>query len=430
ISAKRKVVKDDCFKVVREGKDIGGIVATGETKFFEGKDCYVCFSPCESRINDLVFLTKTAVPFDEPRKILVEVAVRLVAGEPIKVKATCRNVAYEFFGDIVEKAKTEPITPHDVVTQFSRTGDTDFEFLILKVVVKDAFMTKKALNELRRKIIEFYENAFVNEYNRPPVKNSRRLKAREKIVGDFVQIDDVRQLSATLKGRFNNIVYSPLNYDVERCKEFYSSAKRDNNNVYVQFPIFIPAELEEKARLIIREFDGVVANNPGVYRIAEEEDKLVVAGWNMNVANTKNPLLKTSNQTVISVELNSAELKKFPDSLIYTYGRLTLMYLNFCPKRLVYGNCDKCGYAKEVSLRDNKGEYPVITKKFFGYCQHELKNSVITNLGALVGNNPRYFDFCGMKSNEINQVLKSFYSENKSLVPIEYNHLHINRGVE
>lgn len=429
ITAKRPVEKDDCFKVVRNKNEIGGIVATGETKIWQTETCYVCFSPNETKVGDSVYLTKTNSEFDEPRKVMIELAARFVAGEPAHVVATCRGVEYEYFGQIVDAAITEPLKPNDVVSQFIRTGDTDFEFIIQEVKVENAFVPKSVLNELRRNVISYYKRKFIDEYVRPDRVPKAKHHLQEKIKGDFVELDNIRQLNAEIKSRFKNIVFSPCNYDLELCEKFYNAAKTDDNMIFVKLPIYIPTSEEYLAYDVARIFDGIVANNVGNYFMADFLEKPVVASWTLNVANKKNPLLRWSAQTIISTELNSNELKNFPDCLVYTYGRLPLMYLNFCPKRLVYGSCERCKEVKNLSLCDAKGEYPVITKRLGNYCQHEMKNSVVTNLGTLAGNNPRYFDFTSMKVSDILAVLKKYYS-GKVADTSEYNHLHFNRGVE
>lgn len=429
ITAKRAVEKDDCFKVMRKKNEIGGIVATGETKIWQNATCYVCFSPNETKVGDSIYLTKTNPEFDEPRKVIIEVMVRLVAGEPAHVMATCRGVGYDYFGRIVDEAITEPLQPSDVVSQFIRTRDTDFEFIIEEVIVENAFVTKSVLNELRRDVISYYKRKFVDEYVRPERIPAAKHHLREKIKGDFVELDNIRQLNAEVKKRFKNIVFSPCNYNLETCEKFYKAAKADDNLIFVKLPIYIPTAEEHFAYDVARIFDGIIANNVGNYYMADFLKKHVVASWTLNVANKRNPLLRWSSQTIISTELNSSELKNFPNCLVYTYGRLPLMYLNCCPKRLVYGSCERCKEVKDLSLCDAKGEYPVITKRIGNYCEHEMKNSVVTNLGALAGNNPRYFDFTSMKVPEILAVLKKYYS-GKVADTSEYNHLHFNRGVE
>lgn len=432
ISTKRQIDEDDCFRVVRKNKDIGGIMATGETKLFRNTVCYVCYAPCEAQIGDDVFLTKMAQPFDEPRKVLAEVAVRLVAGEPAVVKAVCRDVPYEYTGDIVEKAISEPISQHDVIVAFLRTGDTNFEFLFAEIIVDNAFVTKKALNDLRRNVIAFYRHKFIDEHERPaPIVRKNKLKPvyTKSIRGDFVELNHKRQLTDKIKSRFRNIVFAPRICDWETCLDFYNEAKTAKNLIFIKFPIVIPTEHEPIAYKIMHKYDGVLATNIGNYYMALYCRKLIVTGWTMNVANRNNILKRYSNQIVASVEMNSKELSKHPDWLVYTYGRLTLMYLNFCPLRLRYGSCDHCKDVKTLSYSDAKGEYPIISRHIGSYCEHELKNSVITNLGTLTNGHPRYFDFVGMKPEEIDMVLRKYYSSNPCDTA-EFNHLHLNRGVE
>lgn len=429
IDSDRPIIKGDCFKVIRKGKEIGGLEATGETKLFNYEMVYVAYAPCDALENDEIYLTKTASVQGDQKKILVEIGIRIVAGERVHIVATCGGIRFEYFGEVVERAVTEPLNTVSLTAQFKRTKNTEFEFLVVNATTKNAFMTKKRINELRRTVIEFIEDKLVRDYHRPFPKRFVYPKEKTIETGDFIEMDSFKQFSPFVKENIRNIVYSPLNYDLKSCVSFYEKVKNPDNKVYIKFPIFIPAENINRAKEILNAFDGVVANDLGAFQMALDANKLVVAGWNLNVANSKNPILKMANQTVISPELNDKELKKFKNSLVYAFGRLPLMHLNFCPKKLSGLSCSECKKVRNVSYKDTKGEYKIITKKMGSYCQHELKNSKITNLGGLTDEHPRYFDFSGFPREEVeNYLFKYFFGANCDTSG--FNHLHLSRGVD
>ncbi len=430
IQTDREIFEDDCFKAIRDGKDVGGLVAEG-VQVINGKVYYVARTYFEARVGDVLFVTKSLMEIRYPKKTPIEIMIRIVGGEPVRIMATCRHVKLDYTDLPADRALTKPLTDNEIQEQFGKTGNSEFVFDFVNVYTNDAFMGKKQLNDLRRMVLDYFEKHLVEDYPRlNELPQMHRYKDAPKIQGDFIELDDLRNYSEYVKKNIKNIVYSPNNYDYDKCKEFYENVKTNENTVFIKFPIFIPSAKLPFTEHIIRLFDGVVANNLGVFNQAQALNKLVVAGWALNISNEKNPLIKLANQSIVSVELNTKELKKFPNCLVYAFGRLPLMYLNYCPKRLGGLNCADCKKVKTVTYRDNKGEYLISTKKLDGYCQHELRNSVITNLGKMLETMPRYFDFCGFKRTEVDAYLKKYFFGKNPESAVGFNHLHLTRGVE
>jgi len=427
LKTKRPIKKDDSFRIVRKGMEIGGAVCTGEEKKYDKETLYVCFSPCGTEIGDAAYLTKTEVPLTALPKKKITVSVKLNADFPAEIRAECEGAKYEYIGETVQRAKTAPITEKDIMEQFARGGGEDYEIEVISAETENAFLPKSKLNALRRAVTEYFSAYIIENYSRPETNLYKPLAKREKIDGDFVKIDSAQQLSEKVL-QFKNIVYSPLTYTLQDCNDFYIKAKRFNNRIFIELPIFISTVNEEYAKKLVAIFDGVLANNIGAAYIAYEQNKFVVNGYNMNVANRKNILLDIANQTVISTELNAGELKNFNDCAVFTYGKLNLMYYVFCPKRLAVG-CDKCSETKRFELRDDRGTYEIVAKKLNGFCVQEMKNSVTTNLGSLIKGKIGFFDFSSLDSSEIDLILEKYHSETWAETP-EYNHLHFFRGVE
>ena len=429
----RKLQKGDFLRALRHDREIGGLEATGEVKIYNGKEHYVVFARCEAMIGDTVYLTKSNLEIDEPLTRVTQLAIGVFGGKPIHIIATSDDFVWEYYSEepvpiVSDEEKTDE---RYLSRKLTRDRSSGIELYCPQVVVENAHLTDEQIESLRVMIINEVKKNIITDYRRPAKKPLKKFVQKEKIAGDFIELDSVRQINSYVIKKFDNIVFSPRKYDIEACKAFYSKAKSENKNIFIKFPIFIPAAQLKLTENIIGIFDGVVANNLGVYHIAEKMNKLTVAGWALNVSNTKNPLLKTSNQTIISTELNSKEIEKFADCLIYSFGRLPLMYLNHCPKKLSGINCASCSKFREVTYKDNKGEYPIITKKLGNYCQHEMKNSFVTNLGAAATkNNFRYFDFCDFKSEDIKKILETYFYGKEIITPKEFNHLHLSRGVE
>ena len=423
IESDKKTVKGDCFKVMRGQEEIGGLEATGDKHRSDGKTYYVCYARCEAKPEDEVYLTKSCAVLEEDKKAIIQVCIRIFGGEPIKIYATCRGKVVEYVGEIADTALSMPLSCADIKTQFSKTGDSEFEFLFCSVQTDNAFLPKKRLNELRREIISAMEEKLVEEYFRPAPQNYSYPKEIAKIQGNFAETDNY-SVANHLKNKIKNIVFSPNDYDGIDFHRVYDGLKTKDNYVFIKFPIFLPAKVLPEAEEIMRIFDGVIANNLGVFYLGKKLGKKVVASWTLNIANTKNPLLKTADQVIMSAELNYGELKKFKGMTVYAYGRLPLMYLNHCPRKVNGITCTNCSEVKSIAYCDEKGEYPIRKKTIGGYCQHEMLNSEITDLSGKIEGMNFYYDFCGCTRKQTDAILQG------DLPQKNYNRLHLSRGVE
>lgn len=422
--------KDDGFKIIRNNKEVCGAVATGEYK----DDGYVLFLDSEAcpQINDDVHMT-TDTELNKSllsvrKKLNIEVAVSLMPEENLRVIAHCRDVYVEFGEDKLSLSDGLTIDKNDIIAQFAKTKDTDFELKLVYANIGKIYLSKAALNQLRRKIIEKISDAMLSNYKRSVSKKYLPVKAEEyKIEGDFGEIPNTNMLTEALKEHIKNIVYSPLEFNLELSKAFYNAAKSSESLVFLKPPIFVPHKNLEYLRELIDVFDGVVANNLTTLQIAKDLGKYTVGGYNLNITNDKNLLIKSTNQYIISPELNSKEIRSMPSGLIYGYGHLPLMYLNHCPRKLAKEKCGNCG--KKLVYKDAKGEYPITTVKMNGYCQHILKNGILTDIGKELKNFYRYFDFCDSDKEEIENVLYN-YKNNIIEANNSCNKLHLSRGVK
>jgi putative protease len=423
------VEKNDGFKVLRNDLEVSGGVVTDS---IVNTDKYYLHTNNRVEIGDIACITtdnnlNNAIN-NETKKVQIEIGIRLVANEKPHIIASANRSIIEIYGDnIIAEAKTNPLTIDEVKKQFSKTLDTYFEFAFINVVCKNAFINKAGLNELRRQTIEKITSAIIEEYERKNTNNNNTFAPNitEKIEGDFAEFSEYGVISSYVSDNINNIVYNPNILEYNDCLNFYEKVKKNNNLIFIKPPIFVNCKNINDLTKICSIFDGIIANNLGLIELADKLSKKVVASYNLNITNSKNPLIKVCNQYIISTELNKKEIASFKGGLIYTYGRLPLMYLTHCPRLLAGQKCNQCG--GDMVYKDQKGEYPIISQKFNGSCVHTLKNGIITNIGNLYNYN-KYFDFTNMKTSDIEDVICQYYIVKEFSVE-NYNHLHLSRGV-
>lgn len=422
--------KDDGFKIIRNKQEICGAVATGEVQ--NGKYVLFVMSETPIEIGDNINITTDSALnktlLENIKKLPIEVAINLEANKEIRVIAHCKDEYIEFVDAFLPRSEALIITKENIISQFGKTKDTNFEINVVYANIGEVYLSKASLNELRRRIICEIETKLISSYVREKAKKLGNIEEiMTKIEGNFAEITDISKLTTALKDKIKNIVYAPNDIKIKDCQIFYKLAKTSDNLLFFKPPIFIPNSKIQLISDIVSIFDGVVANNLSVLKIAQDLNKLVVAGYNLNIMNNKNLLIKSTNQYIASIELNKKDLVSMNNCLVYAYGYLPLMYLNHCPRKLNGENCNNCG--KNLVYMDNKGRYPITTVKIEDYCQHSLKNGILTNIGNSLNNVYFYFDFSDANNEEIENVLYNYYN-NVNFNTGNYNKLHLNRGVK
>ena len=355
------------------------------------------------------------------KKITIDAGIRLVQGEKPHIIASANGFTVEIFGqEIIPAAKSRAIAQDEVKEQFSKTNDTYFEFKFVSVFCEDAFLTKSQINNLRRETIDKVQSTIINCYQRKNKVWQKFDKTKDlvQVQGDFAEFSET--FPDIVYDNVKNIVYNPVYLTFENCLKFYEKAKRQDNLIFIKPPIFALEKNFANLEKICEIFDGIVADNLSFVELGKSLGKLIVAGYSLNITNSKNLLINITNQHFASVELNKKELIPFKGALLYTYGNLPLMHLNHCGQKC--GNCDG-----KMLYKDKKGQYEITTKKFLGYCQHVLKNGIVTNLGNIDGYY-KYFDFTSLEKTEIENILYKYYII-KNFSTENYNHLHLTRGV-
>lgn len=430
VKAEFELLPDNGYKLLRNQKEIGGAVATGE----ERNGFYVIRSNAKPKVGDEIRLTNNKELSDfianGQKRRTIPIKIRLAEYEKPFIEVTINNQKCCFSGrEFVEPAKKQPLQQEEIFDLFENSQAREVRFRVAGLELYNAFLSKASLNTLRRDCLDYVWRFLLGYYEKTE-KIFRELPLPEytenrenKVDGDFCEIRTLDQY-ALVKPYVNNIVYSPTEYVYEDCEAFYDAVKTAKNKIFIKIPIYVPTDREEFFEDIIDIFDGVYANNIGAAWIAHDMGKLLVCGPNLNITNTKSWFIQNSCSYVVSTELNYAQVKQFKSPLVYTYGYLPLMHLNYCPRKLAGMQCGECD--KELKFRDEKGEYPIETLRFDQYCEHVLRNGVLTDIGTKY-NVRHYFDFTLSNEKEIKSILTA-YTCGQPYKPEKTNKLHLTRG--
>lgn len=185
IATDRPINEGDFFKGVRNGKDVGGLEALDCQEIDGILYCYArAYYPAQ--LGDEIYLTKSLVQPAPPVKSKIEIFINIVGGEPIRIMATCRHAQLDYTGYPAERAISRALTDVEIKEQFDKTGNTEFIFDYVRVYTENAFMGKKQLNDLRRMVLEYFEQHLIEDYIRPnDLPRQQRHKNAPKIEGEI-----------------------------------------------------------------------------------------------------------------------------------------------------------------------------------------------------------------------------------------------------
>ncbi len=321
------------------------------------------------------------------RKIDVSFDVIAREGEVLKVVLTDGVFSFLLEGDIVEAAKSSPISKESIKQHLCKLGNTPFECQSFSIRMdSNIFIPVRSLNEIRRRLVE------------------KLVYARENRESDYLEKKVVfdRKQYPVCSGKIHCSVMSEeqlktcLSLEVDRIyvpRNLYSKYK-DNSKIFLMMErcSFHPISSLEERVLVSDYFNGYQK----------------IGNYPLNVMNiyTAYYLQKYGySEICLSVELSSQEVfdfthlyqEKFGDYSfeVFSYGRVENM--------IVKGNI--------LNLDQNDSYYLVDSKKrsfpvyYDGHITH-IFNYQCQNLDVFVGNSR--LDFYRESSQEIKKIVKKY----------------------
>lgn len=426
----REILANDGFKILRNKNEIGGFTGKGAIRI--GKQ-YKIKNTMNVEVGDTVSITTDSSLgieiHSKEKKLPVDFEINLIAGEKANIKVTYKDIELEYEDDIVQTAKSLPLSENDIKEQISKLGGTPFEIKSLKVVTKNAFMAKSQLNNLKRNITDLLKDEILLVYER---KLSRTYVPQSfdniKVDGTFVELSHINQYTDYIKENIKNIVFSPYEFNFALCKEFYEKTKKAGNTIFLKPPIFSNTNTIEEIVKASVLFNGLICNNYYTIQLCLEQSKLIVLGQNMNIMNSQNPLIGYVSNTIVSTEINVLEMP-MKKALTYAFGYLPLMYLVHCPKKTLSYDCSNC--KGNLVFHDKKGYYNIYKQSIESKnCLHILKNGIITDIGSnLMKSYDHYIDLTDIDREDIDTIL-SEYADGNRLPTGKYTINHLKRGVK
>lgn len=378
------------------------------------------------------------------RKVFCKVDIE--EGKPLKLGMLDIKTKLTSFetGSIVQEAQKHPIDEQRIRDQISKTGGTIFEVDSMKInISKNAYISIKEINELRRKTLEDLEKTIKSKICRESINvNLENIEIKEKenaktkvslllnLIKENYNYNNLRQIDK---------IYLPISEIIfcrnkEKIEEITNVA-----DTYIYMPNIIRNEHEN---IIYSEIDklvnkykikGFVISNISQIEPLKKYNLEMIGNYTLNVFNNQTAKeLENLNLTTITIspELNEEEIKKFNTNLykeLIVYGRTPLMTSEYCTIG-TFTNCiGMCTKGKYV-LKDRMNfEFPIYTNRI--NCNNTIYNSKITSImwNNLKVNSIR-IDILEESIDEINKIIET-HKQSKRLEGQEYTNGNLKKEV-
>ena len=366
--------------------------------------------------------TLPKIPFD------VHFEASLSKAPVLKVNAVGHSVCVTG-NTLCEKAINIPLAYDRVLSQLSKTGNTQFELREYGIDIEDNIsLPIKEINELRRKALEKLTHSIAHI-------------PRKGKTGEFKMPDDCKksdkhilcarvvakeQAVSAIDAGFDKILVPYSLYTKE--KDYFDLSGKD-------IAVVLPNILHSMADIDVSLIKGdIYATNISHLSLAERFS--VRADFTLNIFNSLafDTLKRYGIKSVcISSEANMKEILNLKTSLpleVIVYGKVPLMTVKNCVIKSSYGKCsctDTVYY-----LKDRKGAFFPVTRDKIN-CTNTIYNSTPVYMAdkwkeiASIGAYAHHFIFTDETPKEIKEIYNSY--KNKKEPSSAFTRGHYYRGV-
>lgn len=311
----------------------------------------------------------------------------LSVGNRAKLTVSCGDVTVECIGQEVQAAQKQPLDPARIEKQMRKTGNTEFTFDNLKILVEgNVFLTMQALNELRREGIEELTEQIQMQYRREEAGCGMKTAT----AGFDSDADGVTEtagkkeccISASVqnKAQLDTVVNSKIRYIyLEEDVEF---EREDGVQYFLAMPyIFRENTIKRYEKMyteIEKKYDGILIRNWESYAWLKrhEYQKGIRSDYNLYIFNrkTKEELRRLGiARGTASVELNDRELARIgiEEQVFIAYGYQPVMISAGCIQK-TSASCDGKGGVLSISDRYQK---KFAVRRYCRDCYNVMYNS-------------------------------------------------------
>ncbi len=395
----------------------------------------------------------------EIKKVKLNCKISIKKGMPITVFVK-PDKEYEHYKNVSVTLESKvspiaainnPITKERIISQFTKTSDTPFEFTKIDIDLDDNLYIPKisALNSLRRDVLKKLEELVCLKFTRVPVKiKSKTFEDKKhttpKLSLLLIELNESYDYSALSEV---DRVYIPLKYFGNVKYKDCIRAINSKFDTYIYMPEILTSNYSNIYLNIVNEalaeysISGFVFSNISTL-IAMKKDEYknydFIANYTMNVFNDYSAyeLSRVGVDTVtLSPELNKSDIQGMHSNIdkeLIVYGRLKLMSTKYCllgHSNLCYPTCEvRCKLNSKYYLKDRMGfKFRVIPDN--SQTITSIYNSKILSIDFKdLGIDYARIDILEETIPEINNIIQTVKSGNR-FKGQNYTNGHLNRNV-
>ena len=318
------------------------------------------------------------------RKVKLNGEIILKENTPISFKVWSddgfyKNIVSEITSEVIPQiALNKPITEEKVVEQLSKTGNTEFEFDYINVIMDgNLFVQMSILNDLRRNVLEKLETIVLEKYAHSLEPTNISLPTVFENTSNIIE-QNYKSISLLLnilnpEFAYNTLtdidkLYIPLNYFVNSKFEAILNILTDTFNVYVYMPHILKDQMKQNISFenIVSKFNikGFVISHISQLETVSKFGLDLIANFNLNTYSSlsiQNLANNNFSSFTSSVELEKDEINNLNRNAnlaqeVIVYGKIPVMTNGYCylgKSNKCYKECDKkCNKNSKFYLKD------------------------------------------------------------------------------
>lgn len=363
-----KVKNGDAFKILREGKEVGGaIFSKAENKGF------VILSKTRLKNGDGVFITTDTSVNEQvlsvERKGELSLRLYFTVGERPAAEADGLLITGD---NVLQPAQNRPITKEEIKANFEKTDGLPVNVTFEEILLQgEIFMPKAELNAFRRKV-----------YAEIADRKARQGHTLYPFISFDEKINGENHKTAIIADDFTDIdvdiaVFKPNDYRAPLPTSFINGKFEK----YVYYPAYALAEDEQAILAWLNETNvmGIYAENyaGAVFSIKHNLKIFAGTGWNLTNKIAVAQCMQMENMAYYSLskELNEGEAKPLVSEKAFALasGNIKLMELCYCPFGKTCHICDK----KSIYALTDEQNRVFPTRRYLdgkGNCRFEVYN--------------------------------------------------------
>ncbi|HKM20431.1 MAG TPA: U32 family peptidase [Lachnospiraceae bacterium] len=403
---------------------------------------------------------------NKTEKISVKATITLRVNQKAHLAITCmagasNQMQAERYGAVVEASQNRPLDAESIKKQIRKSGNTPFTVDDIAIEMDEQiFMPVKALNDLRREVLELLMTQLLSEHRRKHIEpievtmnrvgTSESVSTHEFYLTASVETKEVFQSLVSIEAVKD--IYVAFQ-DRESILDALKIGEQYQKNIYLSLPLICRAHTmihlkQYKELLTLPGLKGILVHNYESLQWLKEQDYQgrIVSDFDLYTFNhvaVKKMNTLGCNKFTASVELNEKELWGMDRSHmeVVMYGYLPMMISAQCIQNTTIGCNPQSG--AQLILRDRYGKHLQMQKNC-AECYNVIYNSVPLSLHnelpklMKMGFESYRLRFTKETPEQAETIVKCFQDRlisdekvtNDFLAEQEYTKGHFSRGVE